>query len=65
MQFRNGSNKGTASNFVQILEKCDADPDSDQASIQGRKHEPYTESPNSLRSETGEEQSQQHDHHCP
>jgi hypothetical protein len=29
--------------------KCDRDPDNYQTSIQGRKHEPYTESQNSFR----------------
>jgi hypothetical protein len=27
---------------------CDRDPGNDQTSIQGRKHEPYTEIPNSV-----------------
>jgi hypothetical protein len=31
---------------VQISEKGDGDPCSDYTSVQGRKHEPYTESPN-------------------
>jgi hypothetical protein len=29
MRFLDGSDKGTASNFVQILEKCDGDPGND------------------------------------
>jgi hypothetical protein len=29
MRFRNGSDKGTASNVVQILEKCSEDPGND------------------------------------
>jgi hypothetical protein len=37
MPFRDGSNKGTASNFVQIPENV----------WRRRKHEPYTDSPNS------------------
>jgi hypothetical protein len=39
MRFRDGSNKGTASHFVQISEKCDADPGNEQTSVRERKLE--------------------------
>jgi hypothetical protein len=37
------------SDYVQTQKKCDGDPHNDLTSIWGRKHEPYTEGPNSLR----------------
>jgi hypothetical protein len=52
MRFRDGSGTGTAS-VHQLLcksrKKCDRDPGNDRTSVRGRKHEPYTESPNSQR----------------
>jgi hypothetical protein len=51
MRFRDGSNSEYASNAAQISERCDGDPHIERTSGQGRKHEPYTESPNSVRRE--------------
>jgi hypothetical protein len=50
--FHDGSDKGTASNFVQISGgggKCDGDPGNDQTSVRGRKYKQYKESQNSSR----------------
>jgi hypothetical protein len=41
MQFHDGANKGTASNFVQISEEMRRRPCNDLTSVQGRKNEPY------------------------
>jgi hypothetical protein len=40
MRLRDGSDKGTASNFVKISEMRDGDPGNDQTSDRSRKHEP-------------------------
>jgi hypothetical protein len=65
MRFRNGSDKGTEYNFMQIPKTSATDPGSEYTSVRGRKHEPYTESPNSQRPKkaTGEEQSERRVHH--
>jgi hypothetical protein len=49
MRYCYRSNKGTASDFVQISEKCDRDPGNIYTSVRRRKYEPYIESPNSPR----------------
>jgi hypothetical protein len=47
MSFCDVSDKGTGSNFVQILRPCN-----DLTSVRGRKHELYTESSNLPRTKT-------------
>jgi hypothetical protein len=49
IRFCNASDKGTTSNFVQISEKVWRRPGNDYTSVRGRKHGPYTWSPNSPR----------------
>jgi hypothetical protein len=58
MHFRDGADSQCASDFLQILEKVRRRPWQWLDKRSGRKHEPYTERP-----ETGEEQRQEHAHH--
>jgi hypothetical protein len=54
MLFLHGSDKGTASNFVQSRQKCDdGDTVNDYTSVRGRRLEPYMESPKSPRPKMG------------
>jgi hypothetical protein len=65
-QFCNESDKGSVHQILcTYLRKYDRDPGNDQTSVQGRKHKPYMESPNTptpKKGEMGEEQSQEHAH---
>jgi hypothetical protein len=48
MRFHNGSVSECVSNFLLLSwKKCNGDAGNDQTSIQGRKHELYTERPDS------------------
>jgi hypothetical protein len=66
MRFRDGSDKGAASNVAKNSEKVRRRPWQWLDKRSGKKAWAYTESPNSPRpknGETGEEQSQEHAHH--
>jgi hypothetical protein len=69
MQFRDGSNKGTASNLGQISEKCNGDPAMNRQAFGGesmsrtRVLNGMLGSGQTKKGETGEGQSQEHAHH--